>query len=139
MSALEDIGGEDKLRDLVETFYDLVETLPEGSNLRRLHARGHGVPHARVEQFNFLSGFMGGRQYYKEKHGHMDVKLMHAHVPIRMEDAENWLICMGQALDDEGHEGPHVDKLRAVFRRVALILVNDVPDWEDTGTRGVAG
>ncbi len=58
---LDDIGGEQKLRDLVELFYDMVETLPEGSNLRRLHARGHGVAHARVEQFNFLSGFMGGR------------------------------------------------------------------------------
>ncbi|WP_108815506.1 group II truncated hemoglobin [Loktanella sp. Alg231-35] len=130
MTALDDIGGEGRLHDLVETFYDLVETLPEGSNLRRLHARGHGVPHARVEQFNFLSGFLGGRSYYKEKHGHMDVKLMHAHVPIRQEDAENWLTCMQRALDDEGHAGPHIDKLRQVFRRVALILVNDVADWE---------
>lgn len=131
MSTLDDIGGEGNLRSLVETFYDLVETLPEGSNLRRLHARGHGVAHARVEQFNFLSGFMGGRHYYKEKHGHMDVKLMHAHVPIRASDAENWLACMRRALQDEGHEGPHVDKLNAVFTRVAAILINDVPDWED--------
>lgn len=38
---------------------------------------------------------------------------------------------MGKALDDEGHTGPHIDKLRQVFRRVAPILVNDVPDWED--------
>ena len=131
MGMLDDIGGETNLRALVETFYDLVETLPEGSNLRRLHGRGHGVDHARVEQFNFLSGFMGGRPYYKEKHGHMDVKLMHAHVPIRQADADNWLICMRQALADEGHTGPHVDKLNAVFTRVATILINDVPDWED--------
>lgn len=131
MSALDDIGGEEKLRDLVDTFYDLVETLPEGSNLRRLHGRGHGVPHARIEQFNFMSGFMGGRQYYKEKHGHMDVKLIHAHVPIRLADAQNWLSCMRQALADEGHSGPHVDKLNIVFARVATILINDVPDWED--------
>lgn len=131
MTVLTDLGGEARLRDLVETFYDLVERLPEGSNLRRLHGRGHGVPHARTEQFNFLSGFMGGRQYYMEKHGHMDVKLIHAHVPIRQEDADNWLVCMNRALADEGHQGPYVDKLRAVFTRVAAILVNDVPDWEN--------
>jgi len=131
MTALDEFGGEAKLRDLVERFYDLVETLPEGANLRRLHARGHGVAHARVEQFNFLAGFMGGRAYYKEKHGHMDVKLMHAHVPVRLADAENWLACMNKALDDEGHSGPHVDKLRAAFARVATILINEVPDWED--------
>lgn len=133
MSALGDIGGETGLRGLVETFYDLIETLPDGSNLRRLHARGHGINHARVEQFNFLSGFMGGRSYYMEKHRHMDVKLMHAHVPIRQEDADNWLTCMNRALDDEGHRGAHVDKLRKVFERVAQILVNDVPDWEEAG------
>ena len=135
MSVLEDIGGEIRLRALVETFYDLIETLPEGSKLHRLHARGHGIGHARVEQFNFLAGFMGGRRYYMEKHGHMDVKLMHAHVPIRQIDADNWMACMNQALEDEGHRGAHIDKLRAVFTRVANILVNDVPDWEATGTR----
>lgn len=135
MSALEDLGGEERLRALVETFYDLVETLPEGSNLRRLHGRGHGIDHARIEQFNFLSGFLGGRRYYMEKHGHMDVKLMHAHVPIRQSDADNWMVCMNKALDDEGHTGPHIDKLRAVFTRIATILVNDVPDWEDIGAR----
>ncbi|SMX42504.1 group II truncated hemoglobin [Octadecabacter ascidiaceicola] len=137
MTALDDLGGEAPLRALVETFYDLVETLPEGSNLRRLHSRGHGIDNARVEQFNFLSGFMGGRHYYKEKHGHMDVKLMHAHVPIRLADAENWLHCMNKALDDEGHVGPHVEKLKQVFARVATILINNVPDWEDDLDRTV--
>jgi hemoglobin len=135
MTALDDLGGEQRLRALVEQFYDLVETLPEGSNLRRLHGRGHGVGHARIEQFNFLSGFMGGRPYYQEKHGHMDVRLMHAHVPIRQADADNWMLCMEQALADEGHTGPHVDKLRTVFRRVAAILINDVADWEDARAR----
>ena len=81
-----------------------------------------------------MTGFMGGRQYYAEKHGHMNVKLMHEHVPIRTKDAENWLACMDRALSDEGHSGPHIDKFRTVLRRVALMLVNDVPDWEQTGT-----
>lgn len=130
MTALDDLGGEDRLRALVEQFYDLIETLPEGSNLRRLHARGHGVAHARVEQFNFLSGFLGGRQFYKEKHSHMDVKLIHAHVPIRQADADNWLACMDKAIEMEGHTGPHIDKMRAVLLRVATILINDVVDWE---------
>lgn len=80
--------------------------------------------------------FLGGRQHYRERHGHMDVKLIHAHVPIRVEDAENWLTCMDAALRDEGLAGPQIEKMRVVLRRVALILVNDVPDWEETGTRG---
>lgn len=132
MTLFDDIGGEDSLNALVNHFYDLIETLPEGANIRKLHARGHGIAQARVEQVDFMSGFLGGRQHYRERHGHMDVKLIHAHVPIRMEDAENWLTCMDQALSDEGHTGPHIDKMRAVLRRVALILVNDVADWPAT-------
>ena len=136
MTLLDDIGGDDGLVTLVNRFYDLVETLPEGANLRRLHGRGHGIAHARIEQVDFMSGFLGGRQHYRERHGHMDVKLIHAHMPIRTQDAENWLTCMDAALRDEGLAGPQIEKMRAVLRRVALILVNDVPDWEETGTRG---
>jgi hemoglobin len=68
---------------------------------------------------------MGGRQYYMEKHKHMNVKEIHAHVPIRAEDAENWLAIMDKALSDLNHKGPHIDRLRHTFRRVAMILVND--------------
>ena len=74
MTLLDDIGGDDSLVALVNRFYDLVETLPEGATLRRLHGRGHGIAHARIEQVDFMSGFLGGRQHYRERHGHMDVK-----------------------------------------------------------------
>ena len=123
------LGGENAVRDLVETFYDFVEELPEGENLRKLHRRGQGMANARVEQFNFLCAFLGGRKYYLEKHGHMDVKLMHEHVPISTEDAENWLFCMDRALEKLGHEGAQIDRLRHILRRVALILINDLGEW----------
>ena len=128
-TVIELIGGDDKLRELVETFYDEIETNPLGENIAKLHLRGHGLNHVRTEQFNFLSGFLGGRRYYEEKHRHMDVRLMHAHVPISTEDAENWLKCMDIALDHVGMEGPHIDRLRQVFRRIALMLVNDLDAW----------
>ena len=86
---------------------------------------GHGVAHTRIEQFEFLSGFLGGRAYYMEKHRHMNVKDIHAHVPIMMQDAETWLATMDKTLDSLGHAGAHIDRMRATLRRVALILVND--------------
>ncbi|MDF3416455.1 group II truncated hemoglobin [Sulfitobacter sp. M57] len=124
-TVLDQIGGEEALRTLVEHFYDLVETVPEGRRINSLHLQHHGMAHTRVEQFNFLSGFMGGRQYYLEKHRHMNVKEIHAHIPIQTCDAENWLAIMDKALDDLGHNGPHIDRLRQTLRRVALMLVND--------------
>ncbi len=124
-SVLDQIGGEEALRELVEHFYDLVESLPEGQNIVRLHMEGHGIAHTRMEQFNFMCGFMGGRQYYMEKHRHMNVKEIHAHVPIRLQDAQDWLSIMERALTDLDHTGAHIDRLRATLRRVALILVNE--------------
>ena len=124
-SVLDKLGGEDGLRTLVEHFYDLVETLPETEQLRVLHMGGHGFAHTRIEQFDFMSGFLGGRQYYMEKHRHMNVKDIHAHVPIRVEDAEVWLQTMDRALSELKHAGAHIDRMKATLRRVAMILVND--------------
>jgi hemoglobin len=124
-SMLDQIGGETALKELVEHFYDLVETAPEAARLMQLHMEGHGLAHTREDQFNFMSGFMGGRQYYLEKHRHMNVREIHAHVPIIKQDAELWLAVMDRTLGDLGHLGPKTERLRATLRRVALMLVND--------------
>ncbi|MFK7838359.1 MAG: group II truncated hemoglobin [Sulfitobacter sp.] len=122
---IDQIGGEEGLRELVEHFYDLVETAPEAQRLLDLHMDGHGLAHTREEQFNFMSGFMGGRQYYLEKHRHMNVREIHAHVPIFPQDAGLWLSVMDRTLQDLGHVGPKVERLRTTLRKVALMLVND--------------
>ena len=123
-SPLDHLGGEEALRRLVNRFYDLVETDAQGAQIMRLHFRGHGLAHVREEQVNFLSGFLGGRRYYEEKHGKAEVRLMHAHVPIRLKDAEDWLALMDRAIADTGHTGPAVERMRTAFRRVAMVLVN---------------
>lgn len=128
-SALDQIGGEDRLLALVERFYDRMESDPAVHSLHRLHFRGHGLSHTRQAQFEFLSGFLGGRAYYRERFGHMDLREIHAHVPIREADAELWLDTFDAALADCGMDGPVVDKMRRTLRRAALMLVNDVPDW----------
>ncbi len=131
-TALQDIGGETVLRELVETFYDRMETDPEAQSLHRLHFRGHGLSHTRQAQFEFLSGFLGGRQYYKERFGHMNLREMHSHIPIREADAELWLKTFDKALHDCKLSGPKVEKFRATLRRAAHMLINDVPDWRET-------
>ena len=55
----------------------------------------------------------------------MDVKLIHEHVPITNEDAEDWLFLMEQAIDKCGISKEIKDRLMGPFRRVALVLVND--------------
>lgn len=123
-SVVDQIGGEAAVRGLVERFYDLVETLPEGAQILHLHFRGHGMAHVRAAQFEFLCGFLGGRRDYMERVGAQTLKEMHAHVPIRPEDARDWLFCMGLALTDAGVAEPLRGQIYGAFERAAQALVN---------------
>lgn len=118
------IGGEQGVRRLVETFYDVIEGCAEGHAVHLLHLRGHGVAHSRIEQFNFLCGFLGGPRLYGEKYGHSDVRLMHGHVEIDAQAKDAWLTCMLMAIDRVGLEGDLKQQLMASFTKVATRLVN---------------
>lgn len=121
---IDKIGGEPKVHELVDHFYDLIESLPQGAAIMTMHLKGHGLSHVRPAQFEFLCGFFGGRRYYHERHGHMNLREIHAHVEIRAEDAENWLSIMDIAMADSGVAEPMKSEIAATFRRAALMLVN---------------
>jgi hemoglobin len=118
------IGGEPQVQLLVNHFYDLIETLPQGAAIMAMHQRGHGLSHVRPEQFDFLCGFFGGRRYYHERHGHMNLREIHAHVEIRRQDAEDWLAVMERAMGETGVGERERAEIMATFRRAALMLVN---------------
>ena len=122
------IGGEGQVRLLVNHFYDLIESLPQGRAIMEMHMKGHGLSHVRPEQFNFLCGFFGGRRYYHERHGHMNLREIHAHLEIRAEDAEDWLAVMDRATAETGVPAPEQAEIMATFRRAALILVSHAPE-----------
>ncbi len=127
METLHDkIGGETKVLELVTQFYDLLESLPQGQAIVNMHLHGHGLAHVRPAQFDFLCGFFGGRRYYAEQHGHMNLREIHAHVEIRAEDAENWLAVMDMALTDTAVADPMKGQIMTTFRRAAQMLVNAV-------------
>jgi hemoglobin len=121
---IEKIGGEDKVLNLVEHFYDLIESLPQGKTIMEMHLKGHGLSHVRPAQFEFLCGFLGGRRYYHERHGHMNLREIHAHVEIRTEDAEDWLAVMDLAMTDTAVPDPQRSQIMSTLRRAALSLVN---------------
>lgn len=118
------VGGEQGVERLVKVFYDIIETRPEGHKLHVMHLRGNGVAHSRIEQFNFLSGFLGGPKLYNEKHGHMNVKMMHEHVEINTEAKDIFLNCMAMAIDEIGMEASTKTKLMRSFTVVAERLIN---------------
>ena len=117
--------GEERLRELVKTFYDIVETDPdEGAIIHALHLKGHGINHLRSAQLEFLSGFFGGPKYYIERTGHSDVRKIHAHVTIGYAERDAWLVCMQKAVDQVGFEPELNTRLMAIFNRAAEMSRN---------------
>ncbi|HEX5538402.1 MAG TPA: group II truncated hemoglobin, partial [Methylophilaceae bacterium] len=118
------IGGEQGLFRLVNVFNDIIETQPAGKLLHILHLRGHGIAHARIELFNFLSGFLGGPSLYVEKYGHSNIRKLHEHVAVTQQARDDWIACMSLTLD-QLDLGPNIKaRLLAHFGKVATNLIN---------------
>ena len=118
------IGGEAALARLVERFYDIIETDPEGASIHALHLKGFGLAHVRQAQFEFLSGFFGGPQYYLERMGHANLRTLHAHIEIGPAEVEAWLTCMRKAIATLGYEADVAATLMQHFTRSAQALRN---------------
>ena len=97
------IGGEPAVRRLVMRFYELMDTLPEAYAIRKLHQAD--LSGAEGKLYMFLCGWLGGPQLYVEKHGHPRLRARHLPFAIASEEAEQWMLCMRQAMteviDDE--------------------------------------
>jgi hemoglobin len=90
------IGGEPAVRRLVTRFYELMDTLPEAYGIRKMHATD--LSGAEEKLFMFLCGWLGGPQLYVEKFGHPKLRARHMPFAIATDDAEQWMLCMREAM-----------------------------------------
>ncbi len=94
----EQIGGPEKVRELVDRFYDQMDTIPEAWEIRKMHEGDLGA--MRDKFFEFLSGWMGGPQLYIEKYGHPRLRARHLPFRIDKNARDQWLLCMGNAMEE---------------------------------------
>ena len=94
------IGGEERVKALVERFYDLMDLEPKYSALRAAH--GSELTKARQHLFWFLCGWMGGPQHYTERFGHPKLRLRHMPFSIGILERDQWVSCMEQAMQETG-------------------------------------
>ncbi|MGF1547760.1 MAG: group II truncated hemoglobin, partial [Thiotrichales bacterium] len=97
------IGGSEKIRALVDRFYDVMDTLPEARRLREIHATD--LSHARDKLYKFLVGWMGGPPLYAEEYGPPMLRQRHLGFAIDSAARDQWLLCMSRAMDDCGLQG----------------------------------
>jgi hemoglobin len=119
------IGGEHAVRQLVDRFYDLMDTEPEAAGIRALHPPT--LDSSREKLRLFLTGWLGGPQLYVERYGHPRLRARHLPFPIGEGERDAWVRCMHQALDEQ--EMPEQVRvfLRERFRGVADHMRNQAP------------
>jgi hemoglobin len=94
------IGGEPKLRDMVDRFYDLMELEPAFAGLRALHPPS--TDGSRDKLHWFLSGWMGGPDLFVERFGHPRLRARHLPFAVGTGERDQWLRCMAWAMQDVG-------------------------------------
>jgi hemoglobin len=94
------IGGEEKVKALVERFYDLMDLEPGYTAVRAVH--GTELERARQNLFWFLCGWLGGPQYYTDRFGHPRLRMRHLPFRIGIAERDQWLACMDQAMGEVG-------------------------------------
>ena len=116
-SAFEWIGGEPRVKALVERFYDLMDLEPAYAALRAVH--GSDLASAREKLFWHLCGWLGGPQHYVERFGHPRLKARHMPFVIGIKERDQWLACMDQAMGEVGVPDDLREKLRESFFQTA--------------------
>lgn len=116
-TAYEWLGGEARVRSLVDRFYDLMDLEPGYAELRAAH--GPTLDDARDKLFWFLSGWLGGPSLYIERFGHPRLRARHMPFRIGIKERDQWVACMAQAMAEEHVDAELAKRLRESFMQTA--------------------
>ena len=98
MSPYQRLGGEAAIRQLVDRFYELMDTLPQAATIRAMHPED--LTGSREKLFMFLSGWLGGPDLYQQAHGHPRLRMRHMPFPVDEAARDAWMLCMKKALEE---------------------------------------
>jgi hemoglobin len=116
------LGGESALRELVERFYGYMDSLPEAAEIRAMHAPD--LAGAKDKLFKFLSGWMGGPNLFWQEFGHPRLRMRHFPFSIGVRERDQWMLCMGRALDDMSMDPALRESLFRAFAQTADHMIN---------------
>ncbi len=111
------IGGQEKVREVVDHFYDLMDIEPGYRELRQAH--GSTLTDARDKLFWFLCGWLGGPDLYVQRFGHPRLRMRHMPFSIGIVERDQWLACMDQAMTEVGIDPDLHTRLNKSFFQTA--------------------
>lgn len=116
------IGGEVGVKKLCRVFYQTMHETPQTSIIRQLHPQD--IQSSEDKLFMFLSGWLGGPQLYTEKFGHPRLRARHLPFSIGIEERDQWLYCMAQALKSLDLDPLFAEQLMSSFTQTADFMRN---------------
>lgn len=125
------IGGEAGVKELVDRFYNYMDSETEAAEIRQMHAKS--LRGSRQKLFLFLSGWFGGPDLYVEKYGHPRLRQRHLPFAIASKERDQWMHCMYKALADMPLPDDVRDKLGQAFMNTANHMRNQPEHSEDPG------
>ena len=120
------LGGEEQgmetLRNLVETFYDIMDSDPKAQPIRAMHPAD--LTSAREKLFMFLTGWTGGPQLYIERYGHPMLRKRHLPFSVDESARDQWMYCMIKAMHQLKMDETLMTKLAGQLYGVADFMRN---------------
>jgi hemoglobin len=74
--------------------------------------------------FKFLSGWLGGPDLFVQEYGHPRLRARHLPFSIGIEERDQWLYCMAQALKTMNLESIFAEQLMSSFVQTADFMRN---------------
>lgn len=111
------LGGEARVRELADRFYDLMDLEPAFAELRALHPPS--LEGSRDKLFWFLCGWLGGPSHYIERFGHPRLRARHLPFEIGTWERDQWMRCMALAMQDLGIDDALQMRLMQAFWQTA--------------------
>ena len=90
------------ITQLVNCFYDFMETLPEAKVIKAMHPDDLTV--SRDKLTCFLSGWLGGPRLFRDKYGPISIPQIHKHLTVKSNERDAWLLCMKKAAAEQPYQ-----------------------------------
>ena len=114
------LGGEQAIRNLCDTFYTVMDSLPETQTIRAMHGKDLSKISQRL--FEYLSSWLGGPDLYVKNYGSMCITQAHAPYSIGEAERDQWLLCMNETLGRISASDEVKAMLKQPFFQVANML-----------------
>ena len=131
VSMFERVGGAVVIDRLVESFYHRMDTLPEATTIRAMHASDLGPVKTILKRY--LAEWTGGPKLYSAEKGHPQLRRRHMGFSIGDAERDAWLLCMGGALEETVADVEARREVYAALVKLADWMRNQAGNPHDAG------